>query len=78
VAHAVSDAENAQRVHLSQQLPRMLEVQQDRAWQDTVNLEESRFSLSMGHELIRLRQGEKVPERKRETSRSTKFTLTIF
>jgi hypothetical protein len=41
VPHALSDAQNGERVNLSGQLLRMLEVQRDRAWHDIVTLDES-------------------------------------
>jgi hypothetical protein len=41
VTHALLDAQNGERVNLSRQLLRMLEVQRDRAWHDIVILDES-------------------------------------
>jgi hypothetical protein len=41
VLHALSDAQRGERVNLSRQLLRMLEVQRDRAWHDIVTLDRS-------------------------------------
>jgi hypothetical protein len=56
----VSDAQKAQRVTLSRQLLRTLEVQRDQASRDIITLDESRFSPTTDHEFIWPRQGEKV------------------
>jgi hypothetical protein len=44
VPHALSDAQNRQRVNLSRRLLRMLEVQRDRAWHGIVTLDEFGFT----------------------------------
>jgi histone-lysine N-methyltransferase SETMAR len=77
ILHALSHAQQAQRVGLSRQLLPMLEVQHDRAWRDIVTLDESWFDLMTDHEFIGLSQGERVPKRERDTIYSKKFMLTI-
>jgi hypothetical protein len=53
--------EEAQKAHRVE-LPRMLEVQQGRAWHDIVTLGDSWFYLSTDHKPIRLPRDETVPE----------------
>jgi hypothetical protein len=67
VLHALSDAQKGERVNLSRQLLRMLEVQRDRAWHDIVALDESWFYLSTDYEFVCLSGDENVPERERHT-----------
>jgi hypothetical protein len=52
VPHALSDAQKGERVNLSRQLLRMLEVQGDRVWHDIVTLDESWFYLSTDYEFV--------------------------
>jgi hypothetical protein len=59
VPHALSDVQKSQRVNLSSRLLRMLEVQPDRAWHDTVTLDESWFYQSMDYECAWLPRDEK-------------------
>jgi hypothetical protein len=77
VPHALSDAQKGERVNLSRQLLRMLEVQCDRAWYDIVTLDESSFYLSTYYEFVWLPRDEKVPERKRHTIQSKKCMFMI-
>jgi hypothetical protein len=51
VPHALSEEQRAQRVELSRERLRILQVQvqRDRAWHDVVTLDESWFSLSTDH-----------------------------
>jgi hypothetical protein len=59
VPHALADAQKVQRVNLSRQLLRVLEVQHDRAWRDIVTLDELRFCLTKDDAFISLPQGDK-------------------
>jgi histone-lysine N-methyltransferase SETMAR len=77
IPHALSEEQITQRIELSRELLRILQVKRDRAWHDIITLDESWFYLSMDHELIWLRHGEKMPERERHTVQSKKFMLTI-
>jgi histone-lysine N-methyltransferase SETMAR len=77
VPHALSEEQMAQRVELSRELLRILQVQHDRAWHYIVTLDELWLYLSTDHELIWLPHGEKVPERERHTVQSKKFMPTI-
>jgi hypothetical protein len=52
VPHALSDAQEGERVNLSRRLLSMLEVQRDRAWHDIVTLDESWFYLSTDYEFV--------------------------
>jgi hypothetical protein len=52
VPHALSEEQRAQRVDLSRELLRTLQVQRDCAWHDIVTLDKSWFYLSTDHELI--------------------------
>jgi hypothetical protein len=70
VPHALSDAQNDERVNLSRRVLRMLDVQRDRAWHDIVTLDESWFYLSMDYEFVWLPRDEKVPEREQHTIQS--------
>jgi hypothetical protein len=62
VPHALSDAQKGERVNLSRQLLRMLEVQRDRAWHDIVTLDEFWFYLSTDYEFVCLPRNEKFPK----------------
>jgi hypothetical protein len=77
VPHALSDAQNGERVNLPRRLLRMLEVQRDRACYDIVTLDESWFHLSTDYEFVWLPRYEKVRERERHTIQSRKFMVTI-
>jgi hypothetical protein len=56
----------------------MMVVQHDRAWGDTVTLDEPWFCLTTRHEFIWLPQREKVPERGGHTIQSKRFTSTFI
>jgi hypothetical protein len=77
VPHTGSDAQNGERVNLSPQLLRMLEVQHDQAWHGIVILDKSWFYLSTDYEFVWPPRDEIVPERERHTIQSKKFMLTI-
>jgi ABC-type dipeptide/oligopeptide/nickel transport system ATPase subunit len=49
IPHALSGDQRAQRVELSRELLRILQVHRDRAWHDIVTLDESWFYLSTDH-----------------------------
>jgi hypothetical protein len=55
----------------------MLEVQRDRAWYDTVTLDESWFYLSAGYEFVWLPQDEKFPK-ENDTQFNQKAMFTII
>jgi hypothetical protein len=68
--HALSDAQNDERVHLSRTPVRMLEVQRNRAWHDIVTLDKSWFYLSTDYEFVWPLRDEKVTEREQHTIQS--------
>jgi hypothetical protein len=77
VPHASSDAQKGERVNLSRQLLRMLEVQCDRAWHDIVTFDESWFNLSTDYEFVWLPRDEKIPKENNTQFNRKQFMFTI-
>jgi hypothetical protein len=75
--NTLSQAQKKQRVELTRQLLRTLQIQCDRTWHDFVTLDESWFYLTTDHEFIWLPESGEVFERERPIIQSTKVMLTI-